>query len=172
MVLDEQQLSLGAWYAEPLQPVQAEALLRQVQQAQQHAHRQRMPCTACPFHELIARFWLGRSTDALYERLMHPGNPARSRALAELISGQLRMSRRLAGAMERLRHGFFLAGPYLPAAEYFQILKRHELLASLPLMTKPSVAQTLEVLLREARVIQQLQGRPRAASGDRGDTLG
>ena len=171
MVVDEQQLNLGAWYAEPLEPVQAEALLRQAQQAQQHAYRQRLPCTACPFHELIARFWLGRSTDALYERLRRPGNPAHSRALAELISGQLLMSRRLAGAMERLRHGFFLAAPQLPAAEYFQILKRHELLALLPLMTKPASTQTLDALLREARVIQQLRGRHRVDS-NRGDPLG
>lgn len=172
MVSDELQLSLGAWYADPMGPDQADTLLRQVQQAQHSAHRRRTSCSACPFHELIARFWLGRSTDALYEQLMIDGHPPRRRALAELVRGQLLMSRRLAGAMERLRNGFFLAAPQLPAVEYFQILKRHDLLALLPLSSRPAPPQPLEALLREARVIRLLQGRPGGSPGDRGDTIG
>lgn len=172
MIVDEQQLSLSAWYAEPLDEDQALALLAQAQREQHRAHRQRSSCSACPFQELMARFWLGRSTDALYEQLVHAGNAVRRQALAELITGQLLMSRRLRGAMERLRSGFFLAGPHLHAAEYFQLLKRHELLALLPLRAQPVPAQGLEALLREARVIRQLRGRPAAGVSRRDDTLG
>lgn len=172
MVADEQQMSLSAWYAEPLDDHQAHRLLTEAQRQQQRAHRQRRSCSACPFHELIARFWLGRSTDALYDHLMHDPRVTRRQALAQLISGQLLMSRRLRGAMERLRNGFFLAAPHLQAAEYFQILKRHELLALLPLLAQPGKPQGLESLLREARVIQQLQGRRGSFPGNRGDTVG
>lgn len=172
MEVDEQQLRLGDWYAEPLADADAETLLQQAQRLQHEAHRRRRRCSACPFHEWIARFWLGRSTDAAYAQLMHPGNPPRRRALAELISGQLLMSRRLTGAMERLRNGFYLAGPHLQAAEYFRILKRHELLANLPLNTSPAPPRGLEALLREARVIEQLQGRRRPASGGGSDIVG
>lgn len=172
MVVDEQQLSLAAWYAQPLDAKAAQGLLREVHGIQQQAHRARTACSACPFHEMVARYWLGRSIEGAYEHLMHSGNAGRRRALAELISGQLLMSRRVRGAMERLRNGFYLAGPYLAAADYFQVLKRHELLAVLPLLPQPAPAQSLDALLREARVILQLQGPARRPPGDRGDLIG
>ncbi len=161
MIEDDAQLSLSAWYAEPLDEHQAQAMLTEVQHRQRQAHRQRRQCGACPFHELVAGFWLGRSTDALYDRLVRTDKDSRRRALAELIGGQLLMSRRLQGAMERLRNGFFLAAPHLQAAEYFQILKRHELLALLPLLQRPAPPRGLQSLLREAQVIRQLQGPQR-----------
>lgn len=172
MEQDEAQLPLGHWYAEPLTHAVAEAQLRQAQHLQHQAHRARSRCSACPFHELIARFWLGRSIDVLTAQLSHAGNPPRRRALTELVRGQLLMSRRLDGAMERLRNGFYLAGPYLQAVEYFQILKRHELLAYLPLGHRPAPAQGLAALLREAQVIQQLQGRSRPRAHGHDDTAG
>lgn len=172
MIEDEAQMSLSGWYAEPLDQSQAMALLTEVQQRQHQAHRRHGRCSACPFHELVARFWLGRSTDALYARLTHAASASRRRALAELVSGQLLMSRRLQGAMERLRNGFFLAAPHLPAADYFQVLQRHELLALLPLLARPAAPQSLAALLREAQVIRQLQGRKGLSAHDRGDTLG
>ncbi len=158
MIEDDGQLSLSEWYAEPLDEHQAQAMLSEAHNRQRQAHRQRRQCGACPFHELVAGFWLGRSTEALYDRLVRTDQDPRRRALAELIGGQLLMSRRLQGAMEHLRNGFFLAAPYLRAAEYFQVLKRHDLLALLPLLQRPAPPQGLESLLREAQVIRQLQG--------------
>lgn len=172
MEADEQRLRLSDWYAEPMSAAAAETLLLQIRDARQTAHRGRGACSACPFHEMIARFWLGRSLEVVYDHLAHQGNDARRRALAELIRGQLMMSTRQRGAMERLRNGFYLAAPYLAASEYFQMLKRHELLAALPLLPRPAAAQGLEALLREARVIRQLQGQAPRAAADRNDLSG
>ncbi len=119
---------------------------------------------------LIARFQLGLPTAADLLALRE-GACARERALVELVWGQLLMSRRLSGAMEHLARGFDIARPFLSNRAYFALLKRHRLLARLPLFPAPRPAQCLEALLTEARVIERLDPLP-PPPGDRRDTWG
>lgn len=165
-------LPLGAWYADPMSAPQAAALLEQVHRERQRAHQQGRACPNCGLYELIARFWLDRPVTAGYETLRDLGPAPRERALLDLIMGQLRMSRRLRGALELLRQGFFTAAPHLQARDYFELLRRHELLAYLPLSDRPAAPQPLAALLTEAAVIRRLRGRPPGPAGRRDDTVG
>ena len=114
-------LPLGLWYADPLDPRAAGEVLDQVHRQRQAAHQRGVACANCACYELIARFWLGRPVTATYDTLRASAPTARERALADLVMGQLRMSRRLRGAMELLQRGFFAAAPYLQALSLIHI---------------------------------------------------
>lgn len=165
-------LPLGAWYADPLSPEAAAALLDQVHERRRRAHQQGAACRNCGIYELVARFWLERPIAGQYETQRSVSPSARERALLDLIMGQLRMSRRLVGAMELLQQGFFAAAPYLQAREYFELLRRHELLAHLPLGERPAPPRSLAELLTEAAVIRRLRGPGGRPAGRRDDTVG
>jgi hypothetical protein len=168
-------MALSAWYGDPLSEPQAQALLRQVQRAQQRAYAAAVPCPDCGLREMIAAFWLGRPVESHYRNLLHTAPDARSRALVELVYGQLLASRRLAGALEHLARGFALGAALLEPAPYFAVLNRHEILAELSYSPRPARPLTLDGLLREAAVIRALRGRPGRhgrRGGDPGDTVG
>ena len=59
--------------------------------------------------------------------------------------------------MQYLARGFSLAVPYLESAEYFTLLRRHELLAGLHLTDTPSPPAPLQNLLAEAAVVGCMQ---------------
>ena len=172
-LLERAELGLGDWYAEPMAVAEAEALLGRVHTVRQRALAAGRSCPACDLYELIARFWLDRPVQPLYDTLLNLRTDGRAQALLHLVYGQLRISRKLNGAPEALQRGFTQARPHLGAAEYFDVLRRHELLAELPLGDVPAPALGLQALLKEAAVIRALRGRRSGRpSGDRGDTLG
>lgn len=154
-------LELTAWHAEPMDPARAETLLAEVQRAEQQAYLEGRDCPQCRLRGMIARFSLGRSIEPDHATLVQVAPDPITRALAELVYGQLLLSRKLAGAHGRLRAGFVAATPHLSAAGYFVLLRRHELLASIPLAERPSPPLGLAELLREAAVIRELQGQGR-----------
>jgi hypothetical protein len=168
-------LPMGGWYADPLSPAQAEALRIQAARETQAALWAGTPCVECRIREMVARYWLGRPVEPDYRNLRETLTGTWHRALTELTYGQLLMSRKLTGALDHLSIGFREAAGLLEPAEYFLLLRRHELLAELPLALAPSPAQTLADLLAEASVIQRLKGataRSRRGRSDPGDTVG
>jgi len=138
---------LAGWYAEPMAAEQAEALLTASRGRTEFAARLR---------EAVARAWLGGS-DGLALLAAEAGTP-RERALALLVHGQLLTARRHAGALEALEAGFAAARELLAPADYFALLRRHELLAWLPFGNLAGVPAGLGTLLIEAAVIRRLRG--------------
>lgn len=164
---------LAGWYAAPLAPSVAAQLQSQARQTQQQLLASQGNLFAPRLADLIAGYWQGRVIDLDYQSLLATVPPGQQ-ALVELVYGQLLISQKLSGAREHLKRGFTLATPLLKPAEYFAVLRCHELLGSLVLTERPAVAQTLPSLLNEARVIKQLQpagGRARHSHRD-DDTLG
>ncbi len=175
--LEEAEFPLGEWYAEPLSAPEAEALLARVHQARQRALSAGRDCRGCGVYEMIARFWLQRPVEPLYQTLLRLPSTDRDRAVLHLVYGQLLASRKLTGALEALRRGFGEARSCLGASEYFDVMRRHELLAELPFTAAGAPPQGLQALLREAAVIRALRGRrsgrpPGDPPGDPADTLG
>ena len=164
---------VAGWYATPLSVEVAESLGAQARQAQQRALAGRRSLFAPQLAELIAGFWLGRDVALDYRSLQATLRSDRA-ALAELVYGQLLMSRKLQGAREHLRRGFRRAVTRLAPDEYLALLRRHELLEALALTGSPAAPQTLAELLREAGVIRRLErGSVRRDAGHwHDDTLG
>ncbi|MBU1190896.1 MAG: hypothetical protein KKA36_07940 [Gammaproteobacteria bacterium] len=164
---------LAGWYAAPMAPALAAELHSQARQAQQRQLADQGSLLASRLMGLIAGFWQDRAIDLDYRSLLATVLPEQQ-ALVELVYGQLLISRKLSGAQDHLKRGFILATPMLKPAEYFAVLRCHEMLSSLVLTERPSVAQTLPSLLNEARVIKQLQpaGRRHMPSHRDDDTLG
>lgn len=150
-------LSLSAWHASPLTAAAANERLEQVRAAQQYAYSRGQSCSTCAVHEMVARFWLERDIEAQYRNLCKVAVDVRAAALVELVYGQLRISRKLSGSMEHLRRGFALASGSMTPDGYFIVLRRHNLLAYLPLSERAAAAQDLDALLREAGVIRALK---------------
>ena len=164
---------LAGWYAAPLAPEIAADLHIQVRQAQQRQLADQGSQFTSRLAGLIAGYWQDRAIDLDYRSLLATVLPEQQ-ALVELVYGQLLISRKLYGALDHLKRGFILATPMLKPAEYFAVLRCHEVLSTLILTATPSDGQTLSDLLNEARVIKQLQpnsGRMRPGHRD-DDTLG
>jgi hypothetical protein len=166
---------LGAWYAEPLAAPAARRLLERARERQQRAYVAGTDGAAWAVQEMIARFWLDQSIESQYRNLLKTAGDEGVRVLAELVYGQLLMSRRLRGADRHLRAAFASAAALLAPADYFAVMKRHQLLGHLALQATPSPPLGLDALLREAAVIRTLKrahGAGRGAGGRRDDTLG
>lgn len=149
---------LADWHGEPLDTTAATALLDRARQRRQRGKRSRR-CRTCLLQEMIARYWLGEEIDALY-RLAAPRlqGSAHGRALLELITGQLLLSRRLEAARAHLDRGFRLAGRLFTPADYLAVLNRHQQLTRLPLGATALPAAPLAQLLTTAQVIERLEG--------------
>lgn len=165
--------ALSAWYGDPIAAPSARALL-------DHAER-RLRSRLCrgarcfPLHVLrmICHHWLLFDSALDYRPLSALARDDGERALVELVYGQLLISGRRMPAREHLARGFSLAARSLGSAEYFVLLRRHELLDQLPLSETPELAQDLGALLKQAGVIQRLRDGERKRIGNaHHDTLG
>ena len=170
-------MELAAWHANPCTEEQASRLLGQAREAQQRAYSRGAQCFECRIEEMIGLFWCRRPIDACFLNLRKTAPDEGSSALVELVYGQLLMSCKLDRAMEHLTAGFTRATPYLAAADYFALLRRHTLLAHLPLSGTPSPPLDLDSLLREAGVIRVFKSSSRRRpgghpGGDPHDTTG
>lgn len=172
-LLDDGLAALVDWYATPVPHRQAEALLVAAQEAVQ----QRLRSGACGFQAqllaMICHWWLRPEVEAAYEELLQTASSPHQHALLHLVYGQLLASRKLESAKKQLTSGFRRAAGLLTSAEYFRLLRRHEVLGMLVCGKNPSPAQDLPALLAEAAVIERLQrgNRPGYSSGHH-DTLG
>ncbi|MEW6645584.1 MAG: hypothetical protein AB1450_00070 [Pseudomonadota bacterium] len=156
---------LGMWHGDPLDTAAAQALRVRAQQRQRRGQRQRR-CRTCLLQDLIAGYWLGEDIAALHRHALPLlQRSAHSRALLELITGQLLLSRRLNGARQHLERGFHLASGLFTPADYLTVLKRQQQLASLPLADTPLPAATLAQLLTTAQVIERMEGGRRRPQG-------
>ena len=91
----------------------------------------------------------------------------------ELVYGQLLISGKRLPARQHLARGFSLSARHLDTADYFILLRQHELLEYLPLSETPAVAQDQRSLLKQAAVIRRLkEGERRAHESPHCDTLG
>lgn len=165
--------ALGGWYAQPLDAVAAQRLGAQGRQRAQRAYRQRQSALVGDAEQLIAAFAMGQAVSAELESLLRSPLAPGERALLLLIHGQLLISRRRSGAMSLLQQGFEAGRDLFLPADFFAVMRRHELLAELPLHEQPRDAVGLDVLLREAAVIRRLRGPRRSAAVRNGaDTVG
>jgi len=166
--------ALGLWYANPMDEATARRLLLHGQRRVQQAHRDGDSDLYGELEQLLARFALAEAVGAQLDFLVQAAGDPGKRGLLLLLQGQLLISRRLDGAMDKLEQGFELARDVFLAGDFFVVMKRHELLAELPLLPQPRPQTDLSALLSEASAIRRLRG-PRGARRwrhDGGDTLG
>jgi hypothetical protein len=173
VLLDGGLAGLADWYATPMAPRQVDVLLPVVE----HAVQQRLRAGACCFEArllgLICRWWQQREVQTTCEELRQTAASPHQLALLHLIYGQLLASRKLEPAMEWLASGFRYAAGLVTSAEYFRLLRRHEVLGRLTFGTSPAAAQDLPALLAESAVIERLQRGTRAGyTHGHLDTLG
>lgn len=169
-LLDTAPPSLAGWYADPLDVTDATDLLLQVEASQQTCLRTGASSFRVQLLALICHEWLVSKPHNCEEPLA--GNDY-ERALQELVRGQLLASRKLVGALKHLERGFRLAALLLDPHEYFQLLRRHDLLAYLPYTENSAPPQGLSALLNEAAVIKQLCTDKRSLHGaSHQDTVG
>jgi len=175
--MSDSELSLADWYGEPLDDAVAGHWAKRLQSPQQrsctHASRRFRDQLA----ELVARYWSGRDAEMSYHGLVAAAADNFERALLELCYGQLLLARKLVPARGHLEQGFALAAHLLSPDDYFHVMKRHQLLAVLPLSGRAAEPSRLDALLREAGVIERLVGpgkwrEVRPSDGKHRDTLG
>ena len=165
--------SLAGWYGNILAPQQAVVL----QAVAQRQWQVRLCAGRSGFRprlqQLVCHFWLDAGVDLEYASLAAAAGDDYERALLELVCGQLLITVRLRRALPHLQAGFSLAAEYLDAADYFRLVRRHELLRYIALRETPAPARNLEVLLAEAAVIEQLRaGECRRDEHTHHDTAG
>jgi len=165
--------ALAAWYAMPLDARDAGTLLEHAQAAIQQRLRSGDDRHSLQLLVLLCRFWTGADFRGDYLELAALPAGDDQRALLDLVYGQLLVSRKLNGATRYLAQGFARAAGLLAGGDYFQVLRRHELLAYLTLADRPAPARDLPELLAEAAVIRRLRGTGgMPATGTHLDTLG
>lgn len=172
-LMQQGRVPLDSWLAVPLDSDQVRDALARVRERLGRGALTDRRRFGLQLMEMICRHWEGRDTEAAYRTLSALAHDPHERALLELCRGQLLMAHRLQPARDHLDRGFQLAARLLEADAYFRVLGRHELLRHLPLSADPAPAASLDTLLRDARVIAQLKGRPGrpAGTGDgHGDT--
>ena len=149
---------LGDWYANPIANSATTSLQRRAQQALEHGFARGEDCFAAQLQDIAASFWLDRSIEGRYQSLVAISTDEHQHALIDLVVGQLLISRKLTGALHYLDAGFARAANLLKPAEYFRVLKRHEILRHLVLGRQSLPAQDLASLLAEARIVARLCG--------------
>ena len=165
--------ALAHWYADPLDPVAAQQLLVQARQHSQRACRQGHPALSAEIERLLAMAALGQAVDAELAFLATTNTSPAEHALLLLVRGQLLASRRVNGAIALLQQGFETAREQFLATDFFTVMRRHELLAELPLYAEPRPPVDLDTLLCEAAVIRRLRGPRRLRlRHDGADTTG
>lgn len=157
MLLQDIPMPLSLWYGDPLTKYQAEQLLQFSLEKRKQALFKGLDCFSYQIKEMIARFFLNRNIKIEYKTMVHSTQDEQQIALIELVFGQLLMSRKLNPALDHLKKGFSIAQKHLSSADYFGIVKRHELLERLKLGKEPSEPKALASLLVEASIIKQLE---------------
>ncbi len=131
-LLGRQAASLSGWYGDPVSKDMAQTLTAIAQYE--------LRCRLCEggagfqLHVLllVCHFWAGHSIELDYEQLAASTRKDRERALLELVYGQLLISCKYRQALQHLVNGFSLAVDYLDPADYFRLVRQHELLDYLP----------------------------------------
>jgi hypothetical protein len=174
VLLEAAPAGLADWYATPLTPRQAQALQEEARREIQRRLRNGTSGFQPGLLVMICQWWLRPQVHGLFEELRHVAASGHERALLHLVYGQLLASRRLSAAGEQLATGFRHAAALLGSAEYFRLLRRHEMLGLLGLGSTPGAGCDLPELLAEAAVIERLQRGRRPGVRDTGhrDTLG
>ena len=149
--------ALTDWYATPLSAKAAGFLLSATQRAIQLQLRSGVSSGPLQVLLQICRFWQEEPRGSPAMSWQQPAQSAREAALQELVHGQLLASRKLHPALTHLARGFRHAAPLLETADYFRLLREHELLAGLPFSDTPVAAADLPALLHEAAVTRRLQ---------------
>ena len=165
--LDSQALS--RWYAGPLSKAQADHLVSEVR-GRKHSQR---PRVLLDIELLVGHFWQGRDIFSELAPRFQITTGQDERALLELVTGQLLISRKLNGALEYLDQGFRHATPFLSARDYLALMNRHRRLRSLELGEGGGAGLTLDELLQEAAVVDRIRGgEPHRMRYNPKDTLG
>jgi hypothetical protein len=171
--LGEPQVSLVAWYGDPMDNADAEQLVAETEKTLTHCLCAGLPVFRLQVTKLLCHYWMDFCILPEYRQLTALAGGERDRALLELVYGQLLLSRRRMPALQHLDCGFRLAAGYLEATDYFLLVRRHDLLRYLPLSAAGVAPQGLQSLLAEAAVIRRLQGaRRNTCSVSHSDTLG
>jgi len=171
--LGKRQVSLAAWYGEPLALSDALRLCAEAERLLRSRLCTGQPVFQLQVLQLLSHYWMGDSTSLDYQQLAAAATTQRDRALLEIVYGQLLLSRRRRPALQHLDCGFGFAAGYLEATDYFLLVRRHDLLRHIPLSDKAAAPQGLQSLLAEAAVIRQLRGAERYACGvSHHDTVG
>lgn len=157
--------SLGAWMADPMPCVAAQACLRDIRQRRINCGDFERIHFCLGLAEIIARHWAGEDTAMNHENLLAVSGSVAHRAQLELARGQLLIACKRRGAWTHLDRGFELAAPLLEPEAYFVVLRRHTCLRHLRLSHHGAERLDLDELLREAAVIMRLTGRARFTRG-------
>ena len=158
-LLSKMPAPLSAWYGNPMTAETADHLLSRARSQQQERLRAGAASFQLQLLETLCHEWLGTGSDNGFAELASLAGRRHERALLQLVRGQLLASRKACGAMAYLTAGFREAAPMLESADYFALVRQHELLEYLPWSEKPSMALALALdeLLAEAAVIKQLR---------------
>lgn len=172
-LLHQQCPQLSEWYATPLTRSRLVYLQSALQQELQTRLCNGASCYALHLLQLVCRFQYRIDVQLDYQQLLAAVQNVPEQALLELVYGQLLASCKQTGAHQHLADGFALAAEYLSSADYFRLVRQHELLGWLALADTASAPQQLQSLLAEAAVIKQLQGDTGVPFGaTHRDTLG
>ena len=172
-LLHQQCPQLSEWYATPLTRSRLVTLQSALQQELQTRLCNGACCYALHVLQLVCRFQCRIDVELDYQQLLAAVQNVPEQALLELVYGQLLASCKQTGAHQHLADGFTLAAEYLSSADYFRLVRQHELLGWLALADTASAPQQLQSLLAEAAVIKQLQGDTGVPFGaTHRDTLG
>lgn len=175
-LLSDKVLSLADWYGDPLDTGQADQWAKILQSRSRNSGSPVQARFRDQLAELVARYWSARDAEMSYRSLSAATDDHFEHALLELCYGQLLMARKLKVARKHLETGFSLAAHLLSPDDYFRVMKRHQILAVLPLSDDASERSGLDDLMKEAGVINKLVGsgvqRNRNVVHKRSDTLG
>lgn len=150
---------LARWYAEPLGVDDAQALLQSMIEREQAVLKRQGKPRMTALLKMTAIYWLGDPIEEYYHHLTAKReHSAHMQVLKPLIYGQLLMSRHREGAMAYLDHAFEQARRLLHPADYFTVMKRHQLLGLIPLSHTEGAGENLATLLTTAAVIQRMHG--------------
>jgi hypothetical protein len=145
---------LARWYAEPLSHTEAQKLLALSLQREQTLLKRSASSPLSPLLKLIALHWLGEPTSAHYQHLTsRKEKSVHAEILKPLIYGQLLMSKQMEGTMGYLDDAYSQARLLLRSEDYFVVMKRHQILKSIPLSDEPAKGERLEGLLKIGGVI-------------------
>ena len=172
-LLHQQCPQLSEWYATPLTRSRLVYLQSALQQELQTRLCNGASCYALHLLQFVCRFQYRIDVQLDYQQLLAAVQNVPEQALLELVYGQLLASCKQTGAHQHLADGFALAAEYLSSADYFRLVRQHEMLGWLALADTASAPQQLQSLLAEAAVIKQLQGDTGVPFGaTHRDTLG